>query len=176
VLQRTKFLSTATANLSTGGIAVDRTDDIHPKLWLAQRSRLLVYIAGIDIVTPDISRPLREVDGVVEAAPPGFGCTLLAAAFPATWRKWYSICCFQKTQLIPILLSQAPMVNYYYATTGTINKLATSIHNYRWHIGDHMVEPGDTGPQCPQSSQDPTVEVAVLESARGGIFAFRAGL
>jgi len=52
----------ATANLSTGGIAVDRTDDIHPEnVWLAERVAKIIGldIAGIDIVTPDISRPLR---------------------------------------------------------------------------------------------------------------------
>lgn len=67
----------ATANLSTGGIAVDRTDDIHPEnVWLAQRVVKIIGldIAGIDIVTPDISKPLREVDGVIVEvnAAPGF--------------------------------------------------------------------------------------------------------
>jgi cyanophycin synthetase len=44
------------------------------------------------------------------------------------------------------------------------------------YIGDHLAEPGDnTGPQSAQVIlRDPTVEVAVLESARGGIL--RAGL
>jgi cyanophycin synthetase len=44
------------------------------------------------------------------------------------------------------------------------------------YIGDNMVEPGDTtGPQSAQVIlQDPTVEVAVLETARGGIL--RSGL
>lgn len=50
----------ATANLSTGGSAVDRTDEIHPEnLWLAQRVVKIIGldIAGLDIVTTDISRP-----------------------------------------------------------------------------------------------------------------------
>jgi cyanophycin synthetase len=65
----------ATANLSTGGIAIDRTDDIHPdNVWVAQRiaKTIGLDIAGIDVVTTDISKPLREVDGViveVNAAP-----------------------------------------------------------------------------------------------------------
>jgi cyanophycin synthetase len=44
------------------------------------------------------------------------------------------------------------------------------------YIGDNLVEPGDTtGPQSAQLIlQDPTVEVAVLETARGGIL--RSGL
>jgi cyanophycin synthetase len=71
------FYLRATANLSTGGIAVDRTDDIHPEnVWLAQRVAKIIGldIAGIDIVTPDISRPIRELDGVIVEvnAAPGF--------------------------------------------------------------------------------------------------------
>ncbi len=65
----------ATANLSTGGIAIDRTDEIHPEnVWLAQRAAKIIGldIAGIDITSPAIDRPLRDVDGViveVNAAP-----------------------------------------------------------------------------------------------------------
>ncbi|MEQ8959871.1 MAG: ATP-grasp domain-containing protein, partial [Coleofasciculus sp. C2-GNP5-27] len=67
----------ATANLSTGGIAIDRTDDIHPEnIWLAERVAKIIGldIAGIDIVTPDITKPLRDIDGVVVEvnAAPGF--------------------------------------------------------------------------------------------------------
>ncbi|MFM8005479.1 MAG: cyanophycin synthetase, partial [Dolichospermum sp.] len=67
----------ATANLSTGGSAVDRTDEIHPEnVWLAQRVVRIIGldVAGIDIVTSDISRPLRELDGVIVEvnAAPGF--------------------------------------------------------------------------------------------------------
>ncbi|MEO0868397.1 MAG: cyanophycin synthetase, partial [Cyanobacteria bacterium J06642_11] len=65
----------ATANLSTGGTAIDRTEDIHPEtLWLAERvSRIIdLDIAGIDVITTDITKPLGEADGVileVNAAP-----------------------------------------------------------------------------------------------------------
>jgi cyanophycin synthetase len=66
-----------TANLSTGGMSIDRTDEIHPdNIWLAERAAQIVGldIAGIDIVTPDISLPLQEVNGVVIEvnAAPGF--------------------------------------------------------------------------------------------------------
>ncbi|MBL1209418.1 cyanophycin synthetase, partial [Geminocystis sp. GBBB08] len=67
----------ATANLSTGGIAIDRTDEIHPEnIWIAERVAKIIGldIAGIDVVTADITKPLKEVDGVIVEvnAAPGF--------------------------------------------------------------------------------------------------------
>ena len=67
----------ATANLSTGGVSVDRTDEIHPEnIWLAERVARIIGldIAGIDMVTEDISKPVRQVDGAIGEvnAAPGF--------------------------------------------------------------------------------------------------------
>ncbi|HBE35343.1 MAG TPA: cyanophycin synthetase, partial [Cyanobacteria bacterium UBA11368] len=55
----------------------DRTDDIHPEnVWIAQRVAKIIGldIAGIDVVTADISQPLRETGGVIVEvnAAPGF--------------------------------------------------------------------------------------------------------
>lgn len=55
-----------TANLSRGGTAVDVTDSIHPdNRQLAERAARLVGldVAGIDFLTPDISRSWREIPG-----------------------------------------------------------------------------------------------------------------
>ncbi|MEM7552823.1 MAG: cyanophycin synthetase [Cyanobacteria bacterium P01_A01_bin.84] len=179
----------ATANLSTGGSAVDRTDEIHPEnVWLAQRIVKIVGldIAGIDIVTSDISRPLREVDGVVVEvnAAPGFrmhvapskgvprnvAAKVMDMLFPS-----------EKSSRVPVL-----------SVTGTNGKTTTTrllAHIFRQtnqvvgytttdgtYIGDYLVEAGDnTGPQSAQLIlQDPTVEIAVLETARGGVL--RAGV
>ena len=67
------------------------------------------------------------------------------------------------TRLIAHIFKQTGHVVGYTTTDGT-------------YIGDYLVEPGDnTGPQSAQLIlQDPTVEIAVLESARGGIL--RSGL
>lgn len=179
----------ATANLSTGGTAVDRTDDIHPEnIWLAQRVAKIIGldIAGIDVVTEDISRPLREVDGVIVEvnAAPGFRMhvspskgiprnvaePVLNMLFPPGTPSRVPIIAITgtngkttTTRLIAHLFKQTGQVVGYTTTDGT-------------YIGDYLVEPGDnTGPQSAQLIlQDPTVEVAVLESARGGIL--RSGL
>ncbi|MDX2231433.1 MAG: cyanophycin synthetase [Leptolyngbyaceae cyanobacterium bins.349] len=179
----------ATANLSTGGIAVDRTDDIHPEnVWIAQRVAKIIGldICGIDVVTPDITQPLREMDGViveVNAAPgfrmhvcPSIGIPrnvaepVLEMLFPPGTPSRVPIIAITgtngkttTTRLIAHLFRQTGQVVGYTTTDGT-------------YIGDYLAEPGDnTGPQSAQLIlQDPTVEVAVLESARGGIL--RSGL
>jgi cyanophycin synthetase len=179
----------ATANLSTGGIAVDRTDDIHPEnLWLAQRVAKIIGldIAGIDVVTPDISKPLRETDGVIVEvnAAPGFRMhvcpsegiprnvaePVINMLFPPGTPSRVPIIAITgtngkttTTRLIAHIFKQAGQMVGYTTTDGT-------------YIGDFLVEQGDnTGPQSAKLIlQDPTVEVAVLESARGGIL--RSGL
>ena len=179
----------ATANLSTGGVAIDRTDEIHPQnIWLAERVAKIIGldIAGIDIVTSDISKPLNETKGVVVEvnAAPGFrmhaapsyglprniGASVLEMLFPE-----------QTSSRIPIV-----------AITGTNGKTTTTrltAHIYRQtdkvvgftatdgiYIQEYLVEQGDnTGPYSAGAIlKDPTVEVAVLETARGGIL--RSGL
>src|SRR4051794_2587945 len=65
----------ATANLSTGGTAIDRTDEMHPDNVTACEMAAGVVgldIAGIDVLTTDISIPFRESGAViieVNAAP-----------------------------------------------------------------------------------------------------------
>lgn len=179
----------ATANLSTGGIAVDRTDHIHPQnIWLAQRVAKIIGldIAGIDIVTEDISRPLREVDGVIVEvnAAPGFRMhTAPSVGIPRNVAEPVIDMLFP-----PGSPCRIPIV----AITGTNGKTTTTrltAHIFRQtgatvgytttdgiYIGDWLVEKGDTtGPYSAQVIlRDPTVEVAVLETARGGIL--RSGL
>jgi len=174
----------ATANLSTGGIAIDRTDDVHPEtIWLAERIARTIGldIAGIDVVTPDITRPLREVDGVVVEvnAAPGFrmhvspsqgtsrnvAAPVLDMLFPegATGRiPIFSITGTNgkttTTRLIAHIMRQTGQTVGYTTTDGI-------------YIGEHLVEKGDTtGPQSAALIlRDPMVDVAVLETARGGL-------
>src|SRR5205807_1439728 len=58
----------ATANLSRGGTAVDRTDEMHPDNITACEMAAGIIgldIAGIDVLTPDISVPFRENGAVI---------------------------------------------------------------------------------------------------------------
>ncbi|MBA3258240.1 MAG: cyanophycin synthetase, partial [Gemmatimonadales bacterium] len=57
-----------TANLSTGGTSIDRTDDIHPDNVTACEMAAGVIgldIAGLDILTGDISVPFKQNDAVI---------------------------------------------------------------------------------------------------------------
>ena len=179
----------ATANLSTGGIAVDRTDDIHPEnIWLAERVAKIIGldIAGIDVVTPDITKPLREVNGVIVEVNAAPGFRMHAAPSRGLPRN---VAAPVLDMLFPVgTPSRIPIL----AITGTNGKTTTTrliAHIYRQtekvvgytttdgiYINEYLVEKGDTtGPQSAMVIlKDPTVEVAVLETARGGIL--RSGL
>ena len=143
-------------------------------------------IAGIDVVSPDITKPLREVDGVIVEvnAAPGFRMHVAPSqGLPRNVAAPVLEMLFPPGQpsRIPIL-----------AVTGTNGKTTTTrllAHIYRQtgknvgytttdaiYINEFLVEKGDnTGPYSASVIlKDPTVEVAVLETARGGIL--RSGL
>ncbi|MCL2932850.1 MAG: cyanophycin synthetase [Trichodesmium sp. MAG_R03] len=179
----------ATANLSTGGIAIDRTDEIHPEnVWLLSRAAKIVGldIAGIDVVTEDISKPLRVVEGIIVEinAAPGFRMhvapsrglarnvagAVIDMLFPGSKNGRIPILTVTgtngkttTTRLLAHIMKQTGKVVGYTTTDGT-------------YIGEYLAEAGDnTGPQSAHLIlSDPTVEVAVLETARGGIL--RSGL
>ncbi|MBA2719546.1 MAG: cyanophycin synthetase [Chloroflexi bacterium] len=65
------------ANLSTGGTSIDRTDAVHPSVAaMAELAARVVGldVAGIDLITTDIGRPLADTGGaIIELnAGPGF--------------------------------------------------------------------------------------------------------
>jgi cyanophycin synthetase len=66
-----------TANISTGGTAIDRTDEVHPEnVFLFERIARIIGldVAGIDVIAPNVSEPLSvSGGGIIEVnAAPGF--------------------------------------------------------------------------------------------------------
>jgi cyanophycin synthetase len=172
-----------TGNLSTGGTAVDVTDIVHPEVRrLCERAARVVGldICGLDLIAADIARPLQPGNGFIEAnAAPGLrmhtapahgeprdvGGAIIDMLYPRGAEA-----------RIPII-----------SVTGTNGKTTVTrmighvLQEMRWcvgmtttdgiHIGGELVARGDTtGPHSARVVlSDPTVEAAVLETARGGI-------
>jgi cyanophycin synthetase len=179
----------STANLSTGGIARDVTDLVHPSnVHLMERVARIVGldIAGIDVISPTIEKPLAEVGGgIVEVnAAPGFRMHVA----PAEGTPRDVAGAVVDMLFPPGQASRVPIV----AVTGTNGKTTTTrliahIARYAGHhvglttteavyIGSETVMRGDcTGPASAQTVlRDPTVTFAALETARGGLL--RSGL
>ncbi len=179
----------STANLSTGGTSVDVTDMMHPEnIFLAERiSRVIgLDICGVDIMAENLTQPLKENGGVILEvnAAPGFRMHLAPSeGLPRNVAAPVIDMLYPpgKTCRIPII-----------AVTGTNGKTTTTrllahiVKNNGYKVGfttsdgiyiqNHMMEKGDTtGPiSAEYILRDPTVEFAVLETARGGIL--RSGL
>lgn len=179
----------STANLSTGGTSIDVTDMMHPEnIFLCERiSRVIgLDVCGVDIMAENLTQPLKENGGcILEVnAAPGFRMHLAPSeglprnvAAPVVDMLYPP----GKSSRIPII-----------AITGTNGKTTTTrlmahiVKNNGFKVGfttsdgiyvqNHMMEKGDTtGPiSAEYILKDPTVEFAVLETARGGIL--RSGL
>lgn len=172
-----------TANLSTGGTAKDVTDAVHDEIRrLCERTARVVGldVCGIDLVAPSVASPLpRSGAGVIEVnAAPGLrmhhfpsegmprdaGKAVVDMLFPGGRGR------------IPIVsitgtngkTTVTRMVAAAAAASGRTVGMTSSDGIY---IGGHLVAEGDlTGFDSARTVLgDPTVEVAVLETARGGI-------
>lgn len=178
-----------TANLSTGGTSTDVTDIVHPNnIFICERiSRVIgLDICGIDIMAKNLSEPLDVTGGVILEvnAAPGFRMHLAPAnGLPRNVAAPVIDMLYPpgKSCRIPII-----------AITGTNGKTTTTrliahiVKNNGYRVGyttsdgiyvqNSMLTKGDTtGPASAEFIlKDPTVDFAVLETARGGIL--RAGL
>ena len=179
----------STANLSTGGTSLDVTDMIHPEnIFLCERIARVIGldVCGVDIMADNLTQPLKENGGcVLEVnAAPGFRMHLAPSeGLPRNVAAPVIDMLYPpgKPSRIPII-----------AVTGTNGKTTTTrliahiVKNNGYKVGfttsdgiyvqNHMMEKGDTtGPiSAEYILKDPTVEFAVLETARGGIL--RSGL
>ena len=178
-----------TGNMSTGGISIDRTEEIHPdNAEIAELAARVVGldIAGIDFICPDISVPVRETGGgIVEVnAAPGFRMH----THPTEGEAQYVAKPVIDMLFPPGLPSRIPIV----AVTGSNGKTTTArmIAHIMKGMGRKVgmtstdgifvdgrpVRRGDmSGPKSASTVlQNPTVDFAVFEVARGGIL--REGL
>jgi cyanophycin synthetase len=178
-----------TANLSTGGTAEDVTDIVHPSnISMAERISKIIDldICGIDIMTTDISQPLSETGGAVLEvnAGPGFRMHLSPTkGLPRNVAGHVIDKLFPKGQTGRIPIVAITGTNGKTTTTRLIAHMAKMTGNRVGYttsdgvyIQNRLLMTGDcTGPASAEFVlKDPTVNYAVLESARGGLL--RAGL
>lgn len=173
-----------TANLSTGGTATDVTDEVHPSnILLFERAARLVGldICGVDVMAPDLKTPIKENGGAIiemNAAPgfrmhlkPSYGTPRNVAApvmdmlFPNNDQGRIPIIAITGTNgkttttRLTAFITQTAGYNTGFTTTDGI------------YINQVLVETGDcSGPWSAKFVlKDPSVDFAVLETARGGM-------
>ncbi len=180
---------TLTGNMSTGGISIDRTFDAHPEnVEVAEEAARVIGldIAGIDFICPDIAEPVRETGGAIceVNAAPGFRMhTHPTMGDPQFISKPVVDMLFP-----PGAPSRIPIV----AVTGTNGKTTTArmiAHIFKGLgrkvgmtstdgivIDERLLIRSDaSGPKSARMVlQNPRVDFAVFEVARGGII--REGL
>ncbi|MCP4878824.1 MAG: cyanophycin synthetase [Gammaproteobacteria bacterium] len=184
-----EFFLRSTANLSTGGTAIDLTDVVHPdnrEMAVRAVRALGLDIGGVDFITDDITHSYKDVGGAIVEVNAGPGFRMHVAPSEGEPRD-------VSGKVLDMLYppgtpSRIPVA----AITGTNGKTTTTrmlthIMKTSGHIvgmtstggiqvdGRVTVKGDMTGPQSAKIVlRDPTIDFAVLETARGGIL--RAGL
>ena len=183
------FFLRGTGNLSTGGTAIDLTDVVHPDnrdMAVRAASAIGLDVCGVDFITSDISQSHREVGGgICEVnAAPGFRMHVAP-----TEGKPRDVAGPVMDMLFP---KGTPTRIPIAAVTGTNGKTTTArmlahiqkMNGYTVGLattdgvyidGERTVAGDMTGPKSAQMVlHDPAVDLAVLETARGGLL--RAGM
>jgi cyanophycin synthetase len=178
-----------TGNMSTGGISIDRTFEAHPEnVEIAEEAARMIGldIAGIDFICPDITEPVRETGGAIceVNAAPGFRMH----THPTIGEPQFIAKPVVDMLFPPGAPSRIPIV----AVTGTNGKTTTArmiSHIFKGMgrkvgmtstdgviIDERLLIRADaSGPRSARMVlQNPRVDFAVFEVARGGIL--REGL
>jgi len=179
----------STANLSTGGTAIDVTDAMHPdnrEMAIRAIKAIGLDIGGVDFLTRDITESYREAGGGICEVNAGPGFRMHVAPSEGTPRDVAG-------PVIDMLFPpESPSRIPIAAVTGTNGKTTTSrmlAHILKMagrtvgftstdgvYIDGNLSVPGDmTGPvSAHMILRDPSVDAAVMETARGGML--RSGL
>lgn len=178
------FYLRSTANLSTGGTAIDVTDIVHPDnrdMAIRAIKAIGLDVGGVDFLTDDISKSYKEIGGgICECnAAPGFRMhvapsegqprdvagKVMDMLFPAGAQSRIPVAAITgtngKTTTSRMLASIMKAAGF---TTGM-----TSTDGV--YIDGNLTVKGDmTGPTSAQIVlRDPNVDFAIMETARGGI-------
>ncbi|MEK6216470.1 MAG: Mur ligase family protein, partial [Boseongicola sp.] len=171
-------------NLSTGGTAVDVTDIVHPdNREMAQRAikAIGLDIGGVDFLSSDISTSYKDNRaGICEVnAAPGFRMHVAPSegksrdVAGAVMEMLFPTGTPSRVPIVSITgtngkTTVSRMVAHVYKLSGNTVGLATTDGVY---IDGNLTVKGDlTGPQAAQMIlRDPTIDAAVLETARGGL-------
>lgn len=178
------FYLRSTANLSTGGTAIDVTDIVHPDnrdMAIRAIKAIGLDVGGVDFLTDDISKSYKEIGGgICECnAAPGFRMHVA----PSEGQPRDVSGKVMDMLFPPGSQSKIPVA----AITGTNGKTTTSrmlasimkasgfttgmTSTDGVYIDGHLTVKGDmTGPTSAQIVlRDPNVDFAIMETARGGI-------
>jgi len=179
----------STANLSTGGTATDVTDVIHPdNREMAERAvrAIGLDVGGVDFLSTDITQSYRKIGGGIcevnaapgfrmhvapsDGAPRDVAGPVIDMLFPAGAPSRVPIAAVTgtngKTTTARMLAHITKMAGY---TPGLTTTDGVYIDGHRTVQGDM------TGPVSARMVlADPQIDIAVLETARGGLL--RAGM
>lgn len=171
-------------NLSTGGTARDVTDIVHESVArMCERAARVIGmdVCGVDLVLKDISEPLSEgCGGIIEVnASPGLrmhlypsegeprdvGAAIVDLIYPDGAPSRIPIISITGTNGKTTVTR---MIAHALEAAGQVTGMTTTDGIYI--AGERIVEGDTTGPHSARTVlADPAVEVAVLETARGGI-------